>query len=180
MGDVAGRTVRVLASADTGVLEDFLAAHADTSLFLRSNLRAGGIVDRGEPYQATWAGAFEGGRIAAVAAHCWNGNLLLQAPGHLDIVVRCAIAASSRAVVGLIGRWAQLRAARVLPGMPRVARLVSRSILMGLDLRSLRVPAALGEGPLVCRPLRDADVELATTWRIARSEERRVGKECRL
>ena len=48
--------VRLLGPDDRAPLEAFLERHADSSLFLRSNLRAGGLVDEGEPFQATWVG----------------------------------------------------------------------------------------------------------------------------
>jgi hypothetical protein len=49
-------------------------------MFLRANARTAGLVCRGEPYQADYAAAFDGPAIVGVAAHCWNGMLLMQAP----------------------------------------------------------------------------------------------------
>ena len=45
--------VRVLQPGDEAALEKFLAPRALTSMFLRSNARAAGLVDRGEPLQGT-------------------------------------------------------------------------------------------------------------------------------
>src|SRR5438552_2962199 len=50
-------------------------------MFLRANARQGGLDDRGQPRQATYAAAMGPSGVAAVAAHCWNGILLLQAQG---------------------------------------------------------------------------------------------------
>src|SRR5438128_10447552 len=72
--------IRRLVAGDEGALDVFLSAHADSSMFLRSNLRRVGLVDDGEPYQATYVAGFDGGTIVGVAGHCWNGMLLLQAP----------------------------------------------------------------------------------------------------
>jgi hypothetical protein len=76
--------VRALGSADAALVESFLAAHRDTSMFLRSNLRRAGFEDRGEPLQATYVGAFRGAELVGLAAHCWNGMLPLQAPEAFD------------------------------------------------------------------------------------------------
>ena len=72
--------MRVLTAADEPLLEEFLAWHRDSSMFLRSNLRRAGLTYEGRVGEATYAGAFRNGRIVGVAAHCWNGMLLLQAP----------------------------------------------------------------------------------------------------
>src|SRR3546814_20076918 len=70
---------RVLDPDDADDLERFLAAHADTAMFLRSNVRAAGMIDRGETYQGTYVARIEGGAIAGVVCHAWNGLLLIQA-----------------------------------------------------------------------------------------------------
>src|SRR5436190_7274834 len=101
--------VRPLVLADRPELEAFLLRHADTSLFLRSNLRDGGLVDEGEVFQATWVGAFDGA-LVAVGAHCWNGNLLVQAPVHAAAVACEAVARSGRALAGVNGPWENVRA----------------------------------------------------------------------
>ena len=72
--------LRLLRPGDEAALDTFLARYADTSMFLRSNARSAGLTDRGEPTQATYVAALDGGRIAGVAAHCWNGMVLVQAP----------------------------------------------------------------------------------------------------
>jgi hypothetical protein len=72
--------LRLLRPGDETALDAFLAGHADTSMFLRANARSAGLRDQGEPMQGTYVAAIEGGRIAGVAAHCWNGMVLLQAP----------------------------------------------------------------------------------------------------
>ena len=66
--------VRVLHEGDRPALEQFLVTHADSSMFLLANSRKAGLVDSGLPFQATYAAAFEGARIVAVAAHSWSGS----------------------------------------------------------------------------------------------------------
>jgi ribosomal protein S18 acetylase RimI-like enzyme len=159
--------VRALGPADAPVLRGFLDAHADSSLFLRSNLRAVGIVDRGEPYHATYAAAVEAARVVAVAAHCWNGNVLLQAPVALAQVAHVAVRSSGRAVAGLSGPWRQVTAAREALGLARApTAFESHDDLFALDLRALATPAALAAGLVHCRPTREGDLELAAAWRV--------------
>src|SRR3989454_4107517 len=142
--------LRLLRPGDEGALETFLARHADSSMFLRSNARAAGLVDRGAPGQATYVAALERGEIVGVAAHCWNGMVLLQAPAHVAVLAREAGRRSGRAVAGFSGPWDQVVAARQALGLEdRGARRDSREDLYTLDLRQLVVPPALaaGRGP---------------------------------
>jgi len=90
--------LRLLRPGDEAALDTFLARHADTSMFLRSNARSAGLTDRGQPMQATYVAALEGGRIAGVAAHCWNGMVLVQAPegGHAAAAALEAVRRSGR------------------------------------------------------------------------------------
>src|SRR4051812_685491 len=91
--------LRVLGPGDETKLDDFLRRHADSSMFLRSNARAAGLVDEGKPLQGTYAALFDGDAIVAVAAHAWNGFVMVQAPAvGLAEVVRFAVGSSQRAV----------------------------------------------------------------------------------
>src|SRR2546426_9274688 len=83
-------------------------------MFLRSNARSAGLTDRGQPMQATYVAALEGGRIAGIAAHCWNGMVLVQAPegGHAAAAALEAVRRSGRTVTGFSGPWDQVVAAR--------------------------------------------------------------------
>ncbi len=62
-------TVRLAGPGDESQLEAFLAQHADSSLFLRSFLARGGIVDEGKPLQETYAVALRDGGIVGAAMH---------------------------------------------------------------------------------------------------------------
>lgn len=160
--------VRTLGPGDEQVVGDLLARHADASMFLRSNLLAAGLVDEGRTYQATWAGAFADGRLVGVAAHAWNGNLLVQAPRALADVVRHAASASRRAVTGLLGEWTQVLAARSaldLDDLP--VRFLSHDDLFALDLAQLVVPDALARGRVRMRVADAHDLDRITRWRSA-------------
>ncbi|HXJ32854.1 MAG TPA: GNAT family N-acetyltransferase [Candidatus Eisenbacteria bacterium] len=159
--------VRVLGPDDVPALESFLLEHRDSSLFLRSNLRTAGIVDRGEPYQGTYAAAFDGDRLVGVAAHCWNDSLVVQAPAAVAIVVREAVRVSGRRIRGIVGPWAQLVAARTALGLDGAAtRMCSHDDLFALELAALVVPAPLAEGRVHCRATRADDLDLVTRWRV--------------
>lgn len=174
-----GLLVRALVPTDRPRLEAFLRLHADGSLFLASNLRAAGLVDTGAAYEGNYAAAFDGPRIVAVAAHYWNGNVILQAPEAAGDVARRALAAG-RPITGLLGPWAHVTAARTALGLDeRPARLTSRERLLGLDLAALVVPPALAGGRVACRRIGEADLDLAIAWRVAyvREELRRPDDE---
>ncbi|MBI1735419.1 MAG: GNAT family N-acetyltransferase [Candidatus Rokubacteria bacterium] len=164
--------VRVLGRGDETRLDVFLASHADSSMLLRANLGTGGIEDRGEPYQATYAAALDGDRVVAVAAHTWLGGILLQAPEQLDAVVRHVAERSGRRVGGLVGPWAQVVAARAALGLgDQPTRLASREILYALALGNLVVPPALASGAVACRRPTDEDLPLIVAWRTAYNVE---------
>jgi RimJ/RimL family protein N-acetyltransferase len=165
-------TVRVLRAGDETLLETFLARHADSSMFLRSNLRLGGVVDRGRRHEATYAAAFARRAIVGVVAHGWNGDLVLQAPVLVAEVARAAAAASRRPVDGFIGPWEQTLAARTALGLDSVpAQFARRQELFALDLHDLRVPPALADGQLRCRRPVPADLPVLVAWRAAYRRE---------
>jgi predicted GNAT family acetyltransferase len=165
-------TTRTLEGGDEVAVERFLATRSDSSMILLSNLRAAGLEYRGEPMQATWVGALEEARIVAVAAHCWNGKVIVQAPRELGRVVELAVAASGREVTGILGEWAQAVATREVLGLDaKPSRFASRDLLFALDLARLRVPAALASGRVSSRRARRDDVDLLTRWRMAYNQE---------
>jgi len=164
--------LRLLRPGDEAALDAFLREHAASSMFLRSNLRAGGVEDRGEVHQARYAGLFLGVGLVAVAAHCWNGSLLLQAPISVERVAAAAVGASGRSVRWLLGPAAQVEAVRRSPLLAgRAAARASIEELMRLNLDRLRVPPALGTGQLRCRRGTAGDYDRLTQWRIAYEEE---------
>src|SRR6266446_4396582 len=154
--------IRTLRPGDEPALEAFLAPHWERSMFLRANARRGGLSDRGQPLQATYAAAFRDGAIVAVAAHCWNGILLVQAPEQLEDVARAALRVSGRALAGISGPADQVRAARDLLGVRR-ASMDDTDALFSLELEALRVPAGFSRTSL--RRPRDAELPALIGWR---------------
>lgn len=166
--------IRLLGAADRDALERFLEREADTTMFLRSNLAAAGLEYDGSTYSAQYVAAWRGGDIVGVAAHCWNGNLVLHAPGRVADVVQEAVRTSARRVAALLGPWAQLveaRAALDLGDAPTA--MESRDILFALDLGGLKMPALLAhpDSLFVCRPGTADDLEILTEYRVAYSKE---------
>lgn len=158
--------VRLLGPGDEAPLDAFLAGHADTSMFLRANARSAGLVDKGEPLQATYAAVMEGGAITGVAAHCWNGMVLVQAPAHAAEVARAAVRHSGRAITGFSGPWSQVVAARAALGLAATRAVKdSRDELYALDVGRLMAPPQLASGAVRCRHPRPEDLELLVEWR---------------
>ena len=99
-----------------------------------------------------YAAAFGDGNLTGVAAHYWNGNLVLQAPEHPAQLAAAALRYSGRKLEGILGPWPQVRAARnALGAHGSPTRMDSEEILYALDLAALRVPAQLEDGHFVCR-----------------------------
>jgi RimJ/RimL family protein N-acetyltransferase len=164
--------VRTLVPGDEPELEGFLSERPDTTMFLRGNLRAVGLRDEGERYQGTYAAAFEDGRVVGAAAHYWNGNVVVESPRALGEVVACAVRASGRSVRGILGPWAQVVEARENLGVASApTQLDSKEELYAVELSGLKLPPALAEGRVVCRPPRRDELDLVTRWAIAYGRE---------
>jgi GNAT superfamily N-acetyltransferase len=164
--------IRLLGPGDEAPLDRFLAAHRDEAQLLRANLSRGGIEDRGAAYQGAYAACLRRGAITAVAAHCWNGMLLLQAEEAperiMERLARLALEASGRPLAGLLGPWDQVRSVARALGLPRDLRGLDRpQKLMALDLVDLVVPEPLACGALACRRARSSELELLYNWRAA-------------
>ena len=161
--------LRLLHPGDEAALDTFLARHADTSMFLRANARSAGLTDRGQPMQATYVVALDGERITGVAAHCWNGMVLVQAPDGSDAAAaaREAVRRSRRTVTGFSGPWSQVVAAREALGLGAAPTTKdSRDELYVVDLARMVVPPDLAGGALRCRHPTEAELELLVDWRM--------------
>lgn len=158
--------VRVLQPGDEAALDAFLATYAETSMFLRANARGAGLTDRGEPMQATYVAALDAGRITDVAAHCWNGMVLVQAPSQAAAVAREAVRRSGRDVTGFSGPWDQVVAARKALGLATApAAKDSRDELYVLDLTRIIIPLVLATGAVRCRHPDAGELDLLAEWR---------------
>jgi GNAT superfamily N-acetyltransferase len=160
--------LRRLTPGDEALLEGFLVSHVDSSMFLRGNARRGGLSYSAKPYQAIYAGAFRDGRMIGVAAHSWNGLLLLQAPEHAAELAQACVAWGEHPVRGLAGPAAQVHEARsALKLDDAEAALEGDEWLFALDLSDLVVPEAPASGALVCRAPRPEERDTLCAWRLA-------------
>jgi len=160
--------IRALSPGDEDAVDAFLATRADTSMFLRSNLRAVGLgwsAPGGATFEGHWVGRSVEGSLCGVACHAWNGMLMAQ-DDQPDEVVRTAVRASGRPVIGIVGPVAMSRAARAALGLDDAAtNLDSDEVLMRLELDRLIVPRALQEGAVTCRAAEPRDAALLAAWR---------------
>ncbi|MBG1240915.1 GNAT family N-acetyltransferase [Nostoc sp. NZL] len=158
-------TLRTLQPGDEVSLEAFLLQHTDTSMFLRSNWRTAGLLDEGARFQGTYVAAYIDETIVAVAAHFWNGMVIVQAPVHLPEVVQAVVAQSGRVISGISGPAAQVEATKSILGLSnRPTQLNEPEILFSLALRDLQIPQALAAAKLQCRLPHPQELELLTEW----------------
>jgi len=164
--------VRTLRPGDEARLSAFLETKAESSMFLRANLAAAGLVDTGGPYTGTYVGALQSDRVVAVAALFWNGNLMLQAPDHLGPVLAHLSRLAVRPIRGMLGPHGQAIEARRLLGLADApTRTDSHEDLFALDLADLIAPAPLADGRWLARRTRDDDLPQVKAWRLAANLE---------
>lgn len=156
-----------LGPGDEERLDAYLAQHPATSLFLRSNLRCAGLVDRGQRFQGRYAAALTAeGEIAGVIAHAWNGNMLIQAPPDMAAdIARNLSADGDRPLCGLIGPLTAAKA--VADAFPEQSpRRDGAEDLFDLSLDRLIVPPLLSSGAYGWRRAAAQDMPLLTGWRV--------------
>ncbi len=165
-------SIRQLQPGDEAALEHFLLAHLDSAMFLLSNLRKAGLIDNNERYSGTYIAAFEDEQIVGVVAHYWNGNLLCQAPVHLDALCRQALSSSGRLLAGLVGPGTQVNAiCRSFALTPQQYKIAGTEGLFTLPLANLRLPTPLHNGAVVGRRMTVDDIDQLSTWRAAYNHE---------
>jgi uncharacterized protein len=158
--------LRSLGRGDEAALERFLAAHADSSMFLRSNLRSAGIIYHGDAFEADYVACFIEGRLIGVAAHCWNGMVLVEAEAEIAALAAALVDASGRPVTGIMGPLKQVQETRSALGMTGVAcQIDSTEGLYGLALDDLIVPPALRDGRVRWRRAEPGEAPLMAAWR---------------
>ena len=136
--------IRRLMSDDRPMLDAFLECHRASSMFLRSNLFYSGLIDGPDRFHGLYMGVFEGGALTDVAAHYWNNNIILQAPTMPMELAYAVAKESGRTVNGVLGPWAQVKAAE--PGLDldrtRLGKVVPEYLYL-LSLDEMVVPEPL-------------------------------------
>ncbi|NKB42962.1 MAG: GNAT family N-acetyltransferase [Alphaproteobacteria bacterium] len=135
-------------------------------MFLRSNVYQAGLEDGPARYQGLYVGAFDGDILTDIAAHYWNGHIILQAP---TMPVELAVATareSQRVVTGIIGPWSQVKVAEPVLDLDRT-RLgkVVPEYLYSLDLDALKIPESLSMATVHHRLAAPEDVPILVAWR---------------
>lgn len=153
---------------DRSQLDEFLLTHRDTSIFIRSNLARSGLQFQPKPFHAHYAGAFSGVKLTGVAAHCWNGMLLIQATEKIAELARACAAYSGRKVSGFCGPLDQVRGAQAALNLSDAPAAMSEAEwLYGLDLTNVIVPEILQRGVVTTRPPLPDERDLLCAWRLA-------------
>ncbi|TAL02030.1 MAG: hypothetical protein EPO08_08230 [Rhodospirillaceae bacterium] len=169
---IADTNLRPLAPGDEPAVDAYLNRHWASTMFMRANLRMGGLVDQGHPTQGTYVAMWDGATIEGLAVHYRNGALVLHAARHLGIVVREAVAISQRPVMAIAGPWLQVETAATSTGVVERSRMVGTpQVLMTLDLGKLAVPEAAIRENVRARLATMADLETLLPWRMARDAE---------
>jgi RimJ/RimL family protein N-acetyltransferase len=160
--------LRKLEPGDEPLTFEFLDRHRETSLFLISNIERAGLEDRGEPLQATYVAHFHEGAISALAAHAWNGNLLLQGDQGIEAAALSAVARTGRPPRGLVGPPPLIRRVRGALGLEGAATAHDEmERLFAVDLGDIRVPALLDEAEAELRAPTEAEAAgILTDWRV--------------
>ncbi len=167
-------------AGDEAVIEAFLSNHAETSMFLRSNLRQYGLFDQDHDHaHATqfWL-AETGGVVSAVFGLSNAGFAMSQAPD-ADPALWAAFAAalSGRQLAGITGEAGQVTAAKRAFGLERADyALDDPEPLYTLALDALAIP----DGDSVLRPPGEADRPLLERWHAAYVTELRMSTPARV
>jgi len=160
--------LRLLGPGDEAELFAFLELHLESSLFLIGNAERAGLRYTGELYQATYVAHYGASGISAVAAHSWNGIVLVQGDEGLEQAVRYAVAQSRRRVQGIVGPLEltrRTRAALAADDWPTLTDKADR--LYSLELARLNVPELLNRSGIVCRRPTDDEIDHPLTeWRV--------------
>lgn len=152
--------IRKARPEDVTELDDFLAGHAESSMFLRSNLAEYGLEDREHPHGATYYRAPATGPVRAVFGRTNNGFLMCQAPAvGPDLWQAFAAILQGQEVCGITGDDGQVAAALGALGLPEGAFSLNHAEpLYRLDLAALQTLDAD-----IRRPVAD-DVDLLSLW----------------
>lgn len=171
-------SLKILAPGDEQALKRFLLPRLDSSLFLYSNMLAAGLEDTGARNAGTYAAAFEGPEIVAVAGLFWNQTMVLQAPKYLPALMRLAQRRCGRPLARFVGPNEQVEAAIAHLALDRDnIQMDEPDKLYSLKLDSLIMPALLSSGRAQARLIRPEDVDLVSEWRLGYYRELHLAED---
>ncbi|MEM6496125.1 MAG: GNAT family N-acetyltransferase [Pseudomonadota bacterium] len=161
-------TIRKLNNDDRAEMEAFLAKHAESSMFLLSNSRRSGFAYDDKPFHADYYAAItQHGAINGVLAHCWNGNIILQAPepDALKDIIDVLRSEATRTVAGLLGPGSQATPAITMLGLDDAAYNINvNDGLFAVDLNKMVHPAGLADPELKIVRAADCEPALIGRW----------------
>ena len=166
MAEVA--ELRKLEPGDEGLLFDFLGPYVESSLFFFANVERMGLADHGERFQGTYVASFNAaGAITAVAAHSWNGLIMLQGDEGLEPAAQRAVELSRRKVGGFIGPWPLVCRTRKVFGLDQTpAAHDGAELLFGLSLDAMSLPPLLSRADVALRSPTAAEASgVLADWR---------------
>lgn len=145
---------------DVPEVERFLAQHAESSMFLRSNMARAGLEYQDRDYAGEYWGVFDGEKITGVLAHYWNGNVMMQCPGLNDLLQLAStfMEEKTRKVKGVLGLEEQAALIVNVLDIPSEQFGINNSEgLFSLDLNDLVMPDCEGFS-LISPTLMDQDL----------------------
>ncbi|MGI9408284.1 MAG: GNAT family N-acetyltransferase, partial [Hyphomicrobiaceae bacterium] len=161
-------TIRKLQPGDEDALENFLAGHPESSMFLRSNLRNSGLDYADAPYHGDYWSVFAvDDVIQGVLAHYWNGNIMIQAPdpAELDGLIQAFRCVAARPIGGVLGPAEQ--AGRVIAALGLSDAGFTKNVddgLYTLNLSELQRPTGLDSHRDGFVPASQIDRPTLTRW----------------
>mmetsp|Transcript_11035 Transcript_11035/g.14361 ORF Transcript_11035/g.14361 Transcript_11035/m.14361 type:complete len:294 (-) Transcript_11035:139-1020(-) len=181
-------SVRKLTETDiAGALRFFGGRH--DAFFAHSNILEKGLKDTGAVFCATYLGLFyKEKQIKAIAAHCWNGNLLISAENvetnQLLELARSTLRESpeGRTLNGFLGtEWAVKELLNVFPATADQPASISYNKMYYCDRDSFN---KIESGSSIARLADGKDLDTVSDWRVKFMKDS-VGlsvsdKECRL
>lgn len=156
---------------DAPEVEKFLKRHAESSMFLRSNMARAGLEYQDRDYAGEYWGVYDGEKITGVLAHYWNGNVMMQCPSLNDLLKLASVfmEEKTRKVKGILGLEEQAAIiVNVLDIPPEKFGINNIEGLFALDLNNLKMPDCDGysiisptmmDQDLLFQWMRDYDIE---------------------
>lgn len=157
--------IRVLDNNHQDIIEQFLQNSLCSSLVLLSNLRKSHVEYNGQPYSGTYVGQFNQDKLLGLAAHFWNGMIILQTDRMEEDLLEKLLRHSDRPITGIMGPDQSVQQCKsLLFNNNDYIQLSENSILYHLQLNNLRLPGLLLNKHLNFRKLDEKDIPYYIEW----------------
>ncbi|MGI9569810.1 MAG: GNAT family N-acetyltransferase, partial [Desulfobulbia bacterium] len=161
-------SIRNLQNSDAEKLEQFLSDYAETSMFLRSNMKRSGLEYQDKEYHGEYFGAFdETGNVTGVLAQYWNGSIMMQAQSQviLGALITAFREAVTRPVTGISGADEQAKfVIDELSLSGETFAMNSAGGLYALELDALSLPANIDFTSAQMIDVCEVNREVLTLW----------------